>query len=174
LGVLVDEVDDFPDEESLQAALSAVESLEATSRLTSSLRAKLTGEAAVLVEELLGHGEVAVTSNAQRQVTEDLFARSRVLAQTQGREAPDGRGFFDALPLAKEFVLLYQPPSDGPGGATAGRSGEMAVNAGAGAGAVVTPAGERWIVGTAATKRMYVEVKEHHMRVAVARGFSIA
>mmetsp|Transcript_139170 Transcript_139170/g.444692 ORF Transcript_139170/g.444692 Transcript_139170/m.444692 type:complete len:138 (+) Transcript_139170:5258-5671(+) len=134
------EVDDFPSEDALQAALQAVEAFEASTRLALSLRAKFPGPGASLVEELLSEGEAAVTSDGQRRIIEDIFHRSRVLAQTQGREAPDGRGVFESLPLAKEFVLSHQPPAS---------------------------------ADTAATKRMYAEIRERQMRIAIARGFRL-
>lgn len=143
---VVSEVDDFPHEDNLQAAVAAVEALEGAVRLVASLRAKLPGPGLELVEELLTEGEASVTSHPQRHVIEELFARSRALGQSHGRETPDSRGVFESLPLAKEFVLQVQGAGDGAGSGKA----------------------------LATTKRMYAEIRSRHLRLAVARGFTIA
>lgn len=113
--IFMDEVDDFPSDGSLEAALQAVEAFEAAARLSVSLRAKFGAAGTSLVEDLMSEGEASVTSPAQRRILEDIFARSKVLAQTSGRELPDGREVFESLPQAKEFVLCYRSPDDRAG-----------------------------------------------------------
>merc|ERR1712060_1029511 len=109
------EIAEFPDEDAIQSAIGALETLEAAVR-------------------------VAVSSHAQRQVLEALFVLSRVLRQHQGREPRDGKTVFESLPLSEEFVLLKLP-------AAAKDS------------------------GTAGAKRMYAEIRERHLRLAISCGF---
>merc|ERR1711920_761292 len=87
------------------------ETLEGAVATALSLREKLPGAGADLVEELVQSGCADVTSHAQRHVLEALFARSRVLAQNQGREPRDGKSVFESLPLSKEYILLKVPDS---------------------------------------------------------------
>lgn len=155
--VTVGEVAEFPPEVPLQSAMAAVEALEAAVRLASSLRAKLPAEGEALLEELLAEGEAAVTSHAQRRVVEALFERGRALAQAQLREPLDGHGVFESLPLAKEFVLLLQPAEVG-GTASPASVGCAVVRGAGGCGA----------------RRLYAEVRERHLRLAIARSSRVA
>ena len=151
VAAIVGEVVDFPAEDKLQTAIAAVEALESAVRLAASLRAKLPGPGEGLLEELLAEGEASVTTQEQRHAVEELFARGRMLAVGQMRENPDGRGVFESLPLAKEFVLQLQPAASGS--PTAGRGGRVPK--------------ER-------SHRMYAEVRERHQRLATVRCFRVA
>jgi len=136
---VVEEAEDFPCENALQAAMAAIEALEAGEHLAASLRAKLPGKGVLLVDQLLLDGEASVTTAELRNIVEILFARSRVLAQRQGREPLDGKEAFESLPLSKEFVLLLQPSA----------------NANCG------------------VKRIYSEVREQHLRLAISRSWDM-
>jgi len=141
---VVGDAAEFPEEDKLQAVVTAVEALESATRLATSLRLKLPGAAETLLEELLSEGEVTITSFAQRNIIEQLFERSRALSRAQGREGFDGKGIFECVPLAKEFILLLQPsPSD---------------------------CGEEQ---SACIKRMYAEVRQRHLRLALCRAFPL-
>lgn len=135
----LEEAEDFPCESTLQSALAAIEAFEAAEHLAASLRAKLPGKGVSLVDELLLDGEASVTTAELRNIVEILFARSRVLAQRQGREPLDGKNPFESLPLSKEFVLLLQPSANADCG----------------------------------VKRIYSEVREQHLRLAISRSWDI-
>lgn len=129
----------FPSEEALQDALTALEALEGAARLAASLRVKLPGVSESLIEELVAESEAGVTCPAQRKLVEALFERGRVLAQGQGREPLDGKGVFESLPLAKEFVIQLQSTEAGP--------------------------------VTGLWRRLYAEVRERHLRLAISKSF---
>eukprot|EP00933_Yihiella_yeosuensis_P017711 TRINITY_DN14758_c0_g1_i2.p1 TRINITY_DN14758_c0_g1~~TRINITY_DN14758_c0_g1_i2.p1 ORF type:complete len:911 (+),score=172.86 TRINITY_DN14758_c0_g1_i2:117-2735(+) len=115
---IVGDVAEFPSEGSLQRAISAIETFERATRLAASLRAKLPGQAEALLEGLLTEGEADVTTPMQRCVLEKLFERSRVLSGCADKDSDDepddarastDQGIFEALPLAKEFILQLEP-----------------------------------------------------------------
>jgi len=145
---------DFPEEESLQAAISAVEALETAVRLSASLRLKLPGAAAALVDELLVEGEAPVTCFKQRVVVENLFEHGRALLRAQGREAFDGKKVLECLPFSKEFVVLLQPgaPSAVASSPSAGVDAKANSN----------------------VRRMYAEIRQRHLRLAIARSFRLS
>lgn len=162
-GALADSslLEDFPCDEILQAAVAAVESLETSSRMAASLQAKLPGpNGETLVEELLADGETAVTTAAQRQLVERVFEKSRELAVDQGKDSDDSRSLFKALPLSKEFVILLQPV---PNGGSRGSGGHAA----AGVGASEAPPAH-------GVKRMYTEIRDRHLRLAINQGIRLA
>merc|ERR1712228_834874 len=67
-------VSEFPADDVVEDAVTAIESFEAAVRLAISLRAKLPGSACTeLLDSLLREGEATVTTHAQRRVVEDLF-----------------------------------------------------------------------------------------------------
>lgn len=144
---------DFPEEDALQSAITAVEALESGVRLSASLRLKLPGAAEVLVDELLVEGEVAVTSFKQKVVVENLLEHGRALVRAQGREAYDGKKVLECLPMAKEFVILLQPvaPSMAPSSTASG----------------VEPASSNNV------RRMYAEIRQRHFRLAITRSFRL-
>lgn len=138
---------EFPPEDALEAAVAAAEALEAATRLATSVRAKLPGPPGEqLLEPLLAEGEANITSLAERQAVEALLTRSRDIARIQDQERPTTGSIFDALPLAKEFVLL-QPPPQTPG-AVGGSPG--------------------------CSKRLYAEIRARQLRLATARGVRLA
>lgn len=153
------EVDDeesatFPPEEKLSTLVDTVEALESLSRLATSLQAKFQGPARALLEDLLAEGEATVTTLQQREVVEALFARSRALVM--GQDADEARGIFDSLPLSKEFVILLQPDVASSATAAEVSAGDLA-----------------HLQDVCPTKRMYAEVRERHMRLAMVRGFDL-
>merc|ERR1712007_70265 len=105
-----------------------------------------------LLEPLLAEGEATVTSNEHRRTVAALFDRSRALARKRLREQYDGQGVFDALPLAKEFVLLLHPTAALSGAGSRGST--FAFGGG--------------------TKRLYAEIRERHLRLATARAMCLA
>lgn len=135
----------FPDDEKLEVMLAALEDLEVAARVCTSMRAKLPGPGEALLDELLKQGEATVTTHIQRRAIEDLFLRSRRIAQSKGREIPDGKGVFESIPLSKEFVLLLQPNT--------GR--------------------DKCTNPCVGVRRMYTEIRERQLQLAVARSFSI-
>eukprot|EP00927_Polykrikos_kofoidii_P046818 TRINITY_DN40947_c0_g1_i1.p1 TRINITY_DN40947_c0_g1~~TRINITY_DN40947_c0_g1_i1.p1 ORF type:complete len:1069 (+),score=206.59 TRINITY_DN40947_c0_g1_i1:304-3510(+) len=142
---LAGEVSEFPDEELLETAICAVESVETAVRVAISLRAKLPGPAGeALLDRLVSESEATVTSHAQRRLIEELFTRSRSLARRQQRGIRGkNKDIFDTLPYGKEFVLLLQPtPSSGASGP--------------------------------GTKRLYAEIRERHLRLATVRAVRLS
>merc|ERR1712151_432253 len=138
-------VSEFPADDVVEDAVTAIESFEAAVRLAISLRAKLPGDAcADLLDSLLREGEATVTTQAQRRVVEDLFNNCHQLARENGNNL-DEESIFEALPLAKEFVILLQPTGLSQSKATLG-----------------------------ATKRLYAEIRSRHLRLATMHGIRIA
>lgn len=144
----LEELAEFPEEENLQSILAALEVLESSTRLASSIRAKLGDHADGLLEDLLTEGEADVTLPEQRLAIEVLFEQSKALGGRRRHLRPSGAplgrdevktalGVFESLPLAKEFVLQLQP------------SNSREENH--------------------CRRRMYVEVRENHMRLALVR-----
>ncbi|CAE8629075.1 unnamed protein product [Polarella glacialis] len=150
VATIVGEVAEFPHEEPLQGAMDAIEAFEAATRLACSLRGKMPDQVEALLEELLTDGEADVTDPMQRCALEKVFEKSRLLArayhETHGGVASsstiDAQGIFDALPLAKEFVLQLQE-----------KDSEL---------------------GSCGCRRLYAEVRERHMRLALGRGLQVA
>lgn len=152
----------FPTEKLLSAVIAAVEELEEGQRLLASLEAKLPE---AFLEDLLCNGEVTVSSHTHRKVVEELFAKSKRLAQEQGREDFDGKGIFESVPLAKEFVLLLQPAGAASACATGGAPGAPA------AAPTAPPALAAYGGGT---KRLYAEIRDNQLRIALSREFRMA
>jgi len=89
-------------------------------------------------------GEAIITSDAQRRIVSELFARSRTLAQWQGQEQWDGKGIFQA-PTAREFALQVQQAK---------------------------------LIGSVSdrpplTRRLYAEIRDGSVRLALSRGFKL-
>lgn len=142
------EVAEFPCEERLQAAIVAIETLESVERLAASLRAKLPGQGEELLDELLAKGEASITSHELRHTVEEVLDRGRALSRVRTRGLGDSHRVLDSIPLCKEFVLLLQPAAAAQQGAA--------------------------VSGSAfAAKRMYAEIRERHLRLAIARGFRL-
>eukprot|EP00747_Dinoflagellata_sp_TGD_P220689 gnl/TRDRNA2_/TRDRNA2_92620_c0_seq1.p1 gnl/TRDRNA2_/TRDRNA2_92620_c0~~gnl/TRDRNA2_/TRDRNA2_92620_c0_seq1.p1 ORF type:complete len:476 (-),score=100.85 gnl/TRDRNA2_/TRDRNA2_92620_c0_seq1:53-1366(-) len=148
---------EFPEEELLSEAVSAVDTLESAIRLATSLRAKLTPTCESLVEDLVEEGEVTITSHTQRRAIEGIFERSKILAQRQGREAVDDKGIIESLPLCKEFVFLLQPAA----------LPQHRVDA------ADTEAPVSSLASTNAS-RMYAEIRENHLRLAISRSVRVS
>lgn len=149
--MMVGEVANFPAEDLLESAISSIEAFEAGARLASSLRAKLPGDCESLLEELLLVSEASAVSPAHRKALEQLFARSRAIRKTvegmeDGDEPDADEDVFEALPLAKEFVLVHQPAPEAP----------------------------KTKLSACGPKRIYAEVRERHFRLALAQSLRIA
>ncbi|CAE7375410.1 unnamed protein product [Symbiodinium natans] len=141
---LVGESAEFPGEEQLQTILATLEVFESSIRLASSLRAKLGQDAEALLEELLTEGEVDITLPEQRKAVERLFARSRILERDQDEDEDDDET--ELLGVVGSLPLAK----------------EFVLQ--------LQPTSSR--EGSYRPRRLYAEVRENHVRLAMVRGLS--
>ncbi|CAK9088356.1 unnamed protein product [Durusdinium trenchii] len=152
----LEELTEFPEEEDLQSILAAMEVLESSTRLAFSIRAKLGDHADGLLEDLLSEGEADVTQPDQRMAIENLFEQSRWLeSQLDG---PRSRA-----QLARARV---QRP---------GQERLLGIFES-------LPLAKEFVLqlqpcetsNTHRMRRMYAEVRENHMRLALVRELSFS